>query len=401
MPRLPIIAGLDIGTSTIKILVAAPKEKSENFEVLSSHQEPSLGVRRGVVVNPHNVAGAIASLVKKAEQDCGRKISGVYASIGGCHIFCNASRGLVSVSRADQKISEEDIDRVLQNAQSLPLPPNKEILDIFPKEYIVDEEKGVKEAVGMQGMRLEADVLVLCGFSPYLKNSIQAISNAGLQINFDLIPTPLASARAVLSPREKELGVVVLDIGAGTTSLAVFEEASLIHAAVFPIGSASITSDIAICLKTDIDVAEKIKIEFGSCHPNQRFSKDEKKIKIEGEEPLIFSKKTLSEIIEARVSEIFSLASKELKKISKQGLLPSGVVLTGGGAKLPGIKDLAKKELGLPCRVGVPKRFSASLEDPSFSVLCGLVMEGVALEVEPSGNGMKSRIKGFFRNFIP
>lgn len=401
MSRSHIITGLDIGTSAIKILSAAPKEKSEDFEVLSFHQGPALGVRKGVVVDPHGVADTIVSLVKKAEQDCGRKINGVYASIGGCHLFCNASRGLVSVSRADQNISEEDIDRVLQNAQSFPLPPNKEILDIFPKEYTVDDEKGVKEAVGMKGMRLEADVLILCGFSPYLKNSVQAITNAELQLNCDLLPTPLASAKAILTPREKELGVVVLDIGAGTTSLAVFEEGNLIHAAVFPIGSASITSDIAICLKTDIDVAEKIKIEFGSCHPNQRLSKDEKKIKIEGEEPLVFSRKTLNEIIEARVSEIFSLASKELKKISKQGLLPSGVVLTGGGAKLPGIKDLAKKELGLPCRVGMAKNFSTPLEDPSFSVLCGLVMEGAELEEKPTGNGMKSKIARIFKSFIP
>jgi len=364
-----------------------------------------LGVRKGVVINVHNVSEIIENLVKKVKQDCGRKIEGVYASIGGCHIFCTSSRGLVSVSRADQRISEEDIERVLQNAQSFSLPANKEILDIFPREFIVDDEGGVKEAVGMQGMRLETDVLVLCGFSPYLKNSTQAILNSDLRVNYST-PSPLAAARAVLTPREKELGVVILDIGAGTTSLAVFEEGSLIHVAIFPIGSGSITSDIAICLKTDIDVAEKIKLEFGSCHAAAKSHTDEKKIKIEGEEPIIFSKKTLTDIIGARVSEIFSLANKELKKISRQNLLPAGVVLTGGGAKLPGIKELARKELKLPCRIGFPQGFPSFSEDSSLSVLCGLVLEGAEAEGGPEGPGPRAggvinKIKKFFRIFVP
>ena len=270
----------------------------------------------------------------------------------------------------------------------------------------------------MEGVRLEADVLILCCFSPYLRNSTQAILNAGFQIN-DLIPTPLASSRAVLTPREKELGAVLIDVGAGTTSMAVFEEGGVIDVAIFPIGSGHITNDIAVCLKTDIDTAERIKLEFGSCRSSRtkKSSKKEKKmnklsrhdrveIKIEGEEPLVFSQKMLSEIVEARVCEIFNLVNKELKKISRQGLLPAGIVLTGGGVKLPAIKELAKKELKLPCRIGIPRQFSSLPKDPSFSALCGLIMQGFDIEIEERsragfGRGFGNKIKKVFKIFIP
>ena len=407
MPKPYLINALDIGSGAIKLLCVAKKPGENYFEILSQIQEPSLGIRKGVVIDVPRVAGIISSLVKKAEEDSGRKIESVYANIGGGHISCTSSRGLVSVSRADQKISEEDIERVLQAAQAISLSSNKEIIGVFPKEFIVDGESGVKEAVGMQGVRLEAETLVLCGFSPYLKNCSQTILNSGLQIN-DLIPDSLASARAVLSPREKELGVCVLDIGAGTTDMIVFEEGNLIHTAIFPVGSGHITSDIAICLKTDIDTAEKIKLEFGSCkaiYQNyQKSKKSGKKIKIEGEESLVFSKKELSDIIEARVSEIFGLIDKELKKISRQRLLPAGIVLTGGGAKLPGIKDLARRELKLPCRIGVSRVFAGFQADPSLSTLCGLIIEGADLEEEQenfSSSNIWGKLKKIFRIFIP
>lgn len=402
MPKPYIINALDIGSGSVKLLSVSKKPGETDFEILSQNQVPSLGIRKGVVIDVPKVAEIISSLKKKTEQDCGRKIDNVYASVGGGHIFCTSSRGLVSVSRADQKISEEDIERVLQAAQAVSLSSNKEIIEVFPKEFIVDGEGGVKEAVGMQGVRLEAETLILCGFSPYLKNSSQSILDSGLQINY-LFPAPLASAWAVLTPREKELGVCVLDIGAGTTGLAVFEEGNLIHTAIFPVGSGHITSDIAICLKTDIDTAEKIKLEFGSC---QTSSKEKKKIKIEGEESLIFSRKALTDIIDARVSDIFDLTNKELKKISRQKLLPAGVVLTGGGAKLPGIRDLAKKELKLPCRIGVSQISPAFQEDPSLSTLYGLILEGIDLE-EGQGNfpsfGKRiiEKLKKIFKVFIP
>jgi len=405
------ITGLDIGSGFIKMLVVSKKSGDDDFEILGYEQAPSLGIRKGIVIDINRVAETISSLAEKINQKSGHKIDRVYAGAGGSHIFCTCSRGLVSVSRADQKISEEDIDRVLKAAKAISLSSNKEIIETFPKEFIVDGESGVKEALGMQGVRLEAEVLLLGGFSPYFKNSSDTVLKSGLQLN-DLVLSPLAASRAVLSEREKELGVCVLDIGAGTTDMAVFEEGSLIHAAVFPVGSGYITNDIAICLKTDIDIAEKIKLEFGNCSPFNGKGK-EKKIKIDftGEKENIsfsFSKKELAKIIKARVSEIFDLTGKELKKISKQGMLPAGVVLTGGGAKLAGIKELAKKELGLPCRIGYSKiSYSNIEEDPGLSTLCGLILEGIDLEenqVALSSNlkgGIKDRLKRMFRIFIP
>ena len=405
MSKPYIISALDIGSGSLKMAVVRKRFGEDDFEILGFAREPSLGIRKGVVVDVRRVAESIALLRGKIEKDCGQKIDSVFANIGGGHISCVCSRGLVSVSRADQKISEEDIDRVLRAAKAVSLSSNKEIIEVFPKEFIVDGEAGVKEAIGMSGVRLEAETLLLCGFSPYLKNSSKTIINSGLQVE-DLILSPLASAKAILKPREKELGVCLLDIGAGTTDMVVFEEGNLIHASVFPVGSGHITSDIAICLKTDIDTAEKIKLEFGSCLLGQ---KNKKRIKLEGEErgeSLLFSQKELKDIVEARVSEIFDMADKELKKISRQARLPSGVVLTGGGARLPKIKELAKKELGLPCRIGASKISSTFQEDPSLSALYGLILEGVEIEESRGGTRIrggeiKNKVKRFFKLFIP
>jgi len=416
MARNHIITGLDIGSGTIKILVA--KKNKEGIEAISQIEEKSLGIRRGVVVDLEGVSNIFKTAFSRLREETGQKIDGVYVNVGGSHLFSTPSHGIISVSRADQKISEEDVNRVLQAAQTFSLPSNKEIFDAFPKEFVVDGQGGIKEVLGLQGVRLEVEILALGGFAPYLKNLTQTILNSDLQI-LDMIPSPIAAARAVLTPRQKELGVAVLDIGAGTSNLAVFEEGDLIHLAILPIGSNNITNDIALGLKTDIDVAERIKIEYGNClfkGPNKR-----EKIEI-GEdsnppstlpsaswrmgpsEPLIFFRKQLAEIIEARVSEIFREVNKELKKIGKEKLLPAGLVLTGGGAKLPGIVELAKKEFHLPARLGKPQGI-LELDDPSLATVCGLVLSGADLEEEAShptfGKGIGSKIKRIFKIFIP
>jgi cell division protein FtsA len=408
MAKPYIITGLDIGTGSIKMLSVSKKSADDDFEIVGFAQAPALGIRRGVVVDVPKVSTIISSLASKISEDSGFPIDSVYANLGGSHIFCTPSNGLVSVSRADQKISEEDIDRVLKAAQAISLSSNKEVIEVLPKEFIVDGGSSVKDALGMEGVRLEAEALVLCGFGPYLKNSSLTVQGSGLVVN-DIIFSSLASAKAVLTPREKELGVCILDIGAGTTDMAVFEEGGLIHTAVFPVGSGHITNDIAICLKTNIDTAERIKIEFGSCSFSLKKGK-EKKIKVDFKEEfgdegsVLFSKRELSNIIEARVGEIFDLVNRELKSISKQGMLPAGIILTGGGAKLPGIKEMAKKQLKLPCRIGTSKISYNFQEDPSLSVLCGLVLEGIEMEKEniaPIGRGIMSKFKKMFRVIIP
>jgi cell division protein FtsA len=397
-----IITGLDIGTANIKILVCQKKPKKSQLEVLGQVKEISSGVRKGVVINTEEASKIIKSSIKRTEELSKENIRSALVNVGGAHIFFTNSHGLISVSRADQKISQEDIERVIQAAQTFSLPSNKEILSVIPREFIIDGERGIKEPLGLKGVRLEVEASILGGFAPYLKNLTKVVLDSGLQID-DLILNPLASAQAVLTPREKEIGVLILDIGAGTTGLAVFEEGELIYTTIFPVGSAHITNDIAVGLKCDIDTAEEIKLESGTLF----FKGPDKKKKIETVEgeALIFSQKMLSRIIEARVGEIFEVVNKELKKINRQGKLPAGIVLTGGGAKLPKIKELAKKELRMHCRIGLPQGFSPSLEDPELATVCGLVLLGVDLEGEKNlssfGRGIFSRIKNLFKIFLP
>lgn len=408
MAKLHLITGLDIGTNSIKVLVAARKtgEDESELEIIAQNQETAFGIRKGVVVDVREVAKAISICLEKIQKDIGQKINGVYVNIGGSHLFCVSSRGLISVSRADQKISREDIERVIQGAQIFPFPANKEILETFPTQYIVDGQRDIKEPLGMGGTRLEAEVLVVGGFSPYLKNLNQAVSSAGFRIN-DLVITPIASAKAALTPREKELGVALLDIGAGNSSLAVFEEGDLIHLVVLPIGSNNITNDIAIGMKIDIDIAERIKLEIGSCLSSGVSKSKLKKIQEEFKEELsVFPSKILFKIINARVGEIFDQVDKELKKISRQKLLPAGIIITGGGAHLPQLVEMAKRELKLPARIGLPRGFSPSLEDPSMATVAGLVLHGLETEggLESSdgfGEGFFSDIKKILKTFKP
>jgi len=412
MSKFPtIITGLDIGTSSVKIVVAQKKAQGEGLETLYAGQRPSRGVRKGVVVDVENASRCVQEAVKDAELAVGRKLAGAYVSVNGGHIFCTASRGLVSVSRADGCISEEDVGRVLLAARTISLASNnKEIIDVYPREFIVDGESGVKDALGMKGVRLEAEVLVVAGFSPYLKNVDQAVLRGGLEI-YNRMPVAIAGAAAVLTEQQKELGAAVLDIGAGTSSLAVYEEGDLMHMAVLPVGSANITNDIAIGMTIDIGLAERLKIEKGQCV----FKGTDKKIKIgselEKENIQVFSQKLLTKIIQERVLEIFDLANKELKKIGRDGKLPAGIVLCGGGVKLPQIEELAQKVFKLTVSVGVPQEFSNIDADPALSGACGLVASGWE-ERDDDGAGRESRfstmggsgwdkVKKFFKIFIP
>lgn len=410
MARAYFITGLDIGTSSIKGLVALKRVNSPDLEIISQTEVPSFGIRRGAVVNTDDASKSIVKAITKIQESSRGKIDNAYVNIGGSHIFVTSSRGSVAVSRADQKISQEDIERVLQSAQAISLPPNKEILDIFPKEFIIDGEGGIKDVLGMQGIRLEVEILAVCTFSLYFKNLTTAVLNSGIQI-LDITPSPIAAARSVLTPQQKELGVALVDIGAGTTGLSVYEEGDLIHTAIFPLGSAHITNDIAIGLRTETDIAEKIKREFGSCF--QKSAKKVEKIELPDQSSLSFSYRQLSKIIEARISEIFEQVNKELKKVSRQGVLPAGVVLTGGGTKLPGIVEFAKRELKLPVRIGFPRGFVGLEENQSLATVCGLVLGGTNLEGEAKKglmeggwtssfkDGVGSKIKRFFRIFIP
>lgn len=406
MPKPNIITALDIGTSFIKLLSAVKDNQSEKFQVLYQNEKPSKGVRKGMVIEPEQTAEQISQLLQGAEQEAGQKIESVLVNIGGSHLFTLPAHGEIAVSRADQKISQEDIERVLVAAQTFSLPLNKEVLEVFPKEFIIDGEKGIKEPQGMKAVKLEVEILAVCAFSPYVKNITEAVLHADLQID-DLVPSALASSRAILFPKEKELGVALLDIGAGTSDLAVFEEDNLLHLATLPLGSAHITNDIAIGLKCDLGLAERIKKEFGAClAAKSKSSSRLYKIEQPGPDPALkFPQKMLVKIIEARTSEILEQTNKELKKISRQGLLPAGLVLTGGGSKLPGIVELAKKKLKLPVKIGSKcQRFIDLDQNIASSTLLGLALRSSELQEDQTFSwkkGFFNNLKKVFRIFIP
>ena len=407
MSRGNIVAGLDIGTGSIKALVA--QKKGKDWEVLSYAEIPSFGLRKGAVVDIEETSKNVQLIMSGIEKDCNRRVSYVCVNIGGNHLYVTPSDGIISVSRADQRISKEDVERVLQATRAVNIPSNEEVLDVFPREFIIDDQKGIKQPLDLTGVRLEAKVLLLCVFSPYFVKLTQSVLNAKLQIN-DVVPSPLAAAKAVLTPQQKELGVALIDIGANTTSLAVFEEGDLIHLAVFPIGSANITNDIAIGLRTEVPIAESIKKQHGTCMfaKTDKDKKEQSRKKIEvfdKSSSLSFTKKNLVDIIEPRVSEILDLIQKELKKIGRQELLPGGIVLTGGGAKIPRIKELTKDTLKLACEIGIPKGIMGLEEDPSLATVAGLALGGVDFDEEAGilgvAKGWGARIKKFFRAFIP
>jgi cell division protein FtsA len=406
MPKGDIVTGLDIGTSTIKAL--AVERKGSEWEVLSYVEMPSFGLRKGAVESMEETQKNIQMLMAGLERDCGKKISSVFVNINGSHLYTLPSDGIISVSRADGRISAEDVQRVEQATQAVNIPRNHAVLEVFPLEYIIDDQHGIRNPEGLQGVRLEAKVLLLCYLMPYFTNLTDAVLHSKLQIN-NIIPSPLAAADAVLSPQQKELGIALIDLGAATTSLAVYDEGKLIHMAIFPIGSNNITNDIAIGLKTEVAIAETIKKQHGTCFfiKTEKEKKDltHKKIEIfDASSAVDFSKKELVSIIEPRVSEILDLVQRELKKIGKAGNLPGGVVLTGGGAKLNKIKEFTKETLNLNCQIGQVKVISGVENDPAMATVAGLAANGIDFGEGESiiqlGKGWGT-MKKWFRHFIP
>jgi cell division protein FtsA len=408
MAKNNLIAGLDVGSGHIKLLVAKPKEDQSGFDVVCQLKEASYGVRKGVVVDSEKVSRTIQVLLNRAREELGERITSVFTNIGGSHLYCTSSKGMIAVSRADQKVSDVDVARVIDSARTVSLPSNSEIMEVYPKEFTLDNSGGIKNAVGMHGGRLEVNAMILAGFSPYVSNLSEAVVACDLQV-LDIVPSCLASADAVLSPKQKELGTAILDIGFGTSELAIFEEGELSHLAVVPIGSANITNDIAIGLRTDVDTAEAIKLAAGTCVFKGKDKKE--KVEVEGEETLMFSRKMVAKIVQARVSEIFGEIQKEFKKVEKEGMLPGGIVITGGGAKIDKIVDLAKKEFKLPCKIGKPANFYGLEEDFNYTTACGLITRSAGPRLESfssstpawsgKGGGVGDRFKKILKIFIP
>ncbi|MEK7097319.1 MAG: cell division protein FtsA, partial [Patescibacteria group bacterium] len=332
--RDDIIAGLDIGSNAIRLVVGQKiySHSGPQLQIIGAVEVPSSGINRGAVNSIEDTTSAISACIEKAERLIGVPIESVWASINGPHIKCERSKGVVAVSKSDGEITEDDVARAIEAARALSVPPNYEILHVIPVKFTVDNQEDIKDPIGMTGIRLEVETLIIQGLSSQIKNLTKAIYRTGLEIE-DLVSSPLAAAEAVVGPKQKELGAALVNIGSSTSSIAVFEEGEILHTAVIPIGSEHITSDVAIGLRCPINLAEKIKIEFGSAKPDQFGKKDEIDIsELAEEEGLgselkIISQKYVSEIIEARAEEIFEKIDNEFKKIERSGMLPAGVFL--------------------------------------------------------------------------
>ena len=375
-----IITGLDIGSSMVRIVVgqAVQKDNVSQLNVIGVVEIPSQGVSKGSIVSIEDTVSCLSAALEKAERMIGLPIKDLWISVSGTHIKSQESMGVVAISRATGEIQESDVERVIDQARSMAVPVNYEIIHIIPRNFSVDNQTDVKDPVGMSGIKLEVSTQVIRGLSPQLKNLTRCVHRVGVDIN-DMILANLAAAEAVLTDRQKEVGVAVMDIGATTTNLVVFEDGELFYASILPIGSNHITSDLAIGLRTSLEVAERVKIDAGHCSPGLFDKKEEINLRDFGGDDQSFSKKFVAEIIEARVEQIFEKIDEELQKIHRSGLLPAGIVLAGGGAKLPGVVDVGRKKTMLPVSIGTLPKFNAAVErvnDVSFATAMGLVMWG-------------------------
>src|SRR3989339_611538 len=388
-----LYTGLDIGSHAVRIavgkLVPSPDGK-EQIHVIGAVESPSKGVHKGTITNLEDAVSSVSKALEQAERITGLPINSAWVGISGSHIIAQESRGVVGVARHDGEIQDDDVERAIEAARTVATPTNHEILHVIPRSFTVDGQRGIKDPVGMNGIRLEVDALIIQGLSSQIRNLTKCVYRTGLDIE-DLVYSILATAEAVVTGRQKELGVCVLNIGASTTSLAVFEEGDVLHTAVLPVGGVHVTSDIAIGLRTSLDVAEQVKLRTATCRPDDVTKKEEMDLlEFGGMQSEIVGRRFVADITEARVQEIFELVDRELQKVDRSGMLPAGVVLTGGGAKLAGILEVAKDALRLPVSLGTPIGVSSVIErahDPAMSTAIGLVLWGQ--NIRGAGDGGK------------
>lgn len=380
--RHDVICGIDIGSSAIRGVVSAAGGEGTAHSIIGVSEVPSSGVTKGAVTSIDDAVSSLSLCLEQLERMAGLPVESAYLGITMPSIASIPSRGVIAVSRADGEIREEDVERVIEAAQAVATPPNSEILHVIPRTFTVDQQTGIKDPVGMTGVRLEVEAKIVQGLSGQIRTLTKAVFRTGIDIN-DVVFSVLAAGEATLSARQKELGVAVVNIGASLTSLAVFEEGDLLATSVIPIGGSHITSDIAIGLRTSLDVAEKLKLEYGRGIAANVGKRDEVDLsEYSSSEHECIAVKHICEIIEARLEEIFEYVDRELVKCGRSGMLPAGVVLTGGTAKLPDIIEVAKKVCRLPSSVGFPVNVMSAIDkaqDPTFTTACGLALWGHTL----------------------
>jgi cell division protein FtsA len=429
MSEVKIVVGIDIGTSKIVTLIA---KIDDAVNVLGVSESPANGIRKGQIVDIDEAVLSINNSLEAAERMAGYSASHVVASIGGSHIESQNSRGVVAVAHPEGEITPNDLARVIDAARAVSLPSSREIIHVLPRSYIVDGQEGIKDPIGMTGVRLEVDTHIISANTTSIRNMEKAFSEVGVDLDA-VVFSGYASSLAVLSDTEKELGVVLVDIGAGTTDLSIYIDGSVAYSSVIPIGARHITNDLAIGLRISLESAEKIKL-FLSNPTKKQFRLEEEveektdktssdEVDLSGlalsEELRKVSKKTLVDgIIRPRLNELFTMIGIEIKKSGFGGQTPSGIVITGGGAKTIGTTDSAKRTLAMPVRIAIPTNIKGIIDEvgePSFATVIGLVNYGGTIEVNSSlpfgfaipkmpfkfNNKLLSKAVAFFKTFLP
>lgn len=411
MAKQNIIAGLDIGSSKVTLSVGQIQEGIIN--VIGMTKAVNNGMRKGAIVDIEETISAISAAVEEAERMAGVPLSNVIVGISSPQVTSSISNGVIAVSRADGEVTENDAQRAIEAARAIALPPNQEIIHIIPRSFGVDGQSNIKDPVGMTGIRLEVNTLVMGVDTTTVKNLSKCVYQAGLEIN-DIVYSPLATAKAFLSKKQKEVGVMLVDFGASNCALAVFEEGEVISCKVIPVGSMHITNDIAIGLRISIEVAEKIKLKYANANPEEVKDKEMIDLSVfDPNEKQKVERKYVAEIVEARLGEIFSLLREYLRKIGKDGMLPGGLVFTGGGSQTKGLIEFSKETLRLPAQLAYPMAEISGLvdkiDDPVYANSIGLMMWGAEEGKTPNKINFSSpqvgkivdKAKGFIKQFLP
>ena len=387
MARERIIVGIDVGTTKVCTLIGELNEEDQ-LEVIGVGVAPSRGLRKGVVVNPEETVASIMASLQKAEQQSGYKVMSAYVGIAGAHVNSVNSHGVVAVRRHDNLVTQEDVSRALEAARVVTIPPDREIIHVLPRHFVIDGQEGIKNPVNMLGHRLEVHTTIIDGAVTSIHNLLRCIDRVGVAVD-GLVLEPLASGEAVLTEAERELGVVLIDIGGGTTDVAVYTEGSLAHACIIPVGGNHISNDIAVGLRTPFAAAEEIKIRHA--YAIAGLVDDDRTIDVSSfdkSDGRPVSRRVLSEIVEARLAETFELVSDHLNRAGFEEGLPAGIVLTGGTAQLQGIRRLAADIFHSPVRIGTPNGIYGlvdAISTPAYATSVGLLKWGLSQWDEPSG----------------
>ena len=403
MDRETVLVGIDAGTTKVTTLIGEVG-RTGDVDIIGYGIAPSAGMKKGMVANIDQTVNSIASSLEKAERLSGYKISSAFVSVGGSHISSQNSRGVVAVSGHKREVSHEDVARATEAAKAVQMPSNRETLHVVPRGYIVDGQEGIKDPLGMSAVRLEVETHIVSGLSTSIQNLTKCIANASVHID-EMVISSLAAAEATLTDTEKELGVLVADIGGGTTDIAIFTDGGIYHSAVLPVGGINVTMDVAIGLRTSQNLAEEIKIKHGTANLLAVQPEELLNVAVLGEGAgQTIQRRKLAEIIEARMSEIYSLIGEEIKRSGHGGLLPAGVVLTGGGARIAGAAELAREVFQMPVRVGAPQGVGGlmdQLSNPAFSTPIGLLLWGAHhAGEEPIGYASSSPLSGVGSRFV-